>query len=75
MRRKSPKTAKRWKTAAELEQLLAERAREPASRIAVYGTAETWNAALIVGPTGNAERRMRFKGVVDDLRREVALKD
>ena len=70
---KSPKTAKRWKTAEELEQLLAERAGEPAIRVSVFGDADNWDAALLVAPIGNAERKARFRSIVSELRSEFDL--
>jgi hypothetical protein len=72
--RNSPKTARRWKTAEELEKLLAGRAGEPAIRVSVFGRGDNWDAALLVGPTGNADRKARFRSIVSDLRREFELK-
>ena len=71
---KSPKNAKPWKTAEELEQLLAERAGEPAMRVSVFGDPENWDAALMLNPIGNAERKARFRSIVSELRREFELK-
>jgi hypothetical protein len=67
---KSPKTAKRRKTAEELEQLLAERAGVPAVRVSVFGAPGNWNAALIAPLVGNAERLARFRSLVGELQRD-----
>jgi hypothetical protein len=72
--RQSPKNAKRWKTAEELEQLLAERADVPVYRVSVFGSPANWDATLIAALTGNAERKTRFRSIVGDLRREFDLK-
>jgi hypothetical protein len=61
---KSQKTAKRWKTAEELEQLLAERADVPVYRVSVFGSPENMDATLIAALTGNAERKARFRSIV-----------
>jgi hypothetical protein len=71
---KSLKNAKSWKRAEELEQLLAERAGEPTIRVSVFGNRDNWDAALLVGPFGNAERKARFRSIVSDLRNEFDLK-
>jgi hypothetical protein len=72
--RKSPKTAKRWMTADELEQLLAERSGEPVHRVSVFGEPGNWDATLLAKQVGNAERKARFKSLVYDLRTEFDLK-
>ena len=66
---KSPKNAKRWKTADELEQLLAERAGVPAMRVSVLGSPDNWDVALMVNPLGIAERKARFRSIVGELQR------
>jgi hypothetical protein len=71
---KSPKTAKRWKTAEELELLLAERAGVPVVRVSVFGSPENWDATLLANFAGNAERKARFRSIVSDLRREFDLR-
>ena len=71
---KSPKNAKRWKTADELEQLLAERSGEPVHRVSVFGQPGNWDATLLARQVGNAERKARFKSLVYDLRTEFDLK-
>jgi hypothetical protein len=70
---KSPKTAKAWKNADELERLLADRAGEPAIRVSVFGNRDNWDASLLVAPVGNAERKARFKSIVSEQRREYDL--
>ena len=71
---KSPKNAKHWKTAEELEQLLAERAEVPVYRVSVFGSPENWDATLIAALTGNAERKARFRSIVGQLGGEFDLK-
>jgi hypothetical protein len=71
---KSPKSAKRWKTAEELGQLLAERADVPVYKVSVFGSPENWEATLIAALTGSAERKARFRSIASDLRREFDLK-
>lgn len=71
---KSPKTTKRWKTAEELQAMLAERSGEPVSRIAVFGEPGNWSATLLVNPSGSAERRARIRALAGELRQEDELK-
>ena len=70
---KVPKNAKRWKTVEELEQLLAERAGVSAVRVSVFGDPKNWDAALLVHPIGNADRKAHFKSLVRDLQAEFEL--
>lgn len=69
--RKSTKPAKTWKTAAELEAMLAAASGLPVRRISVYGSGERWEATVI-GSTGT---RAAVKIAAMDLRREYGLKD
>ena len=43
-------------------------------RVSVFGDPDNWDAALMVNPIGNAERKARFKSLVHDLRAEYDLK-
>jgi hypothetical protein len=39
-------------------------------RVSVFGDPGNWDAALVVNPIGNAERKARFKSLVGALRDE-----
>lgn len=72
---KSLKTAKRLKTAEELEALLAERAGVPVAGVAVRPVPEGgWVANLIKNRPGNIEGLARFNTLASELRREFQLK-
>jgi hypothetical protein len=70
---KSPKTAKRWKSAGELEQLLAERAGVPVHRVTVFGSPGNWDATYLANMIGNVDRKARFKSIVSELQRDYDL--
>jgi hypothetical protein len=53
--------------------MIAERSGEPISRIAVFGDPDNWDAALLVNPVGNAERRPKVKSLAGELRRAFGL--
>lgn len=72
--RKSPKTARKWKTADELEAMLAAGFGVPLAGIVVRGTPPDWTATLITNRAGNAERLAAFNRLRDDLRRQYDLK-
>ena len=42
-------------------------------RVSVFGSPDNWDAALMVNPIGNAERKARFKSLVRELRGEYDL--
>ena len=72
------------KTASELEEILAERARLlpefapggiPARMITVRGRPPDWDASWLAPIAGNAERRGRFHILVMDVRVEFDLKE
>jgi len=54
--------------------MIADRSGEPVSRIAIFGEPGNWDAALIVNPVGNAERRAKIRSVAGELRRRLDLK-
>ena len=43
---------------------------EPRYRVTVFGEPGNWDATLIAGLVGNAERKARFRSIVSDVRRE-----